>query len=163
MSGIKCSLKVATFNLLRCQLTNCLFYYQGSHDQGLPKGKVKVKVNKGSHKPRAAAHKPPLLQNAILIRTYTQHQGMQPFMLFATVEDFFQLQLLLSKCARRWRSLRAIKKLCVATPTQKSPDSSSSHQKLSVAGLRSTGDLLGATQPPCKAPVRSWVLAPEGG
>ena len=39
---------------------------------------------------------------------------------------------------------RAIRKLCIAPPTQKSPDSSSSHRKLSVAGLRSTGDLVSA-------------------
>ena len=46
---------------------------------------------------------------------------------------------------------RAIRKIYVVSPTQKASDSSSSHRKLSVAGLRSTGDLLGATQPLSKA------------
>ena len=51
---------------------------------------------------------------------------------------------------------RAIKLLHVTLPTWKASVSDSSRRELSVAGLRSTGDLLVATQPLGKAQI--WIL-----
>ena len=58
---------------------------------------------------------------------------------------------------------RAIKLLPVTLPTQKTPDLDSSRRELSVAGLRSTGDLLVATQPLGKALVLALVPPWQGG
>ena len=58
---------------------------------------------------------------------------------------------------------RAIKLLPVTLPTQKTPDLDSSRRELSVAGLRSTGDLLVATQHHVEASRLYIAVRTEGG